>query len=582
MSLDYIISIDDEQNDKFIPKDWENLSIEATYDNNAVQPNISTNEIEFVQEGAQKINKWVADGNIFEGPSFKWSLNDGTTYEAFSGFIDLVEKYVNRGDSVTTRISSNNGLDALDLRSQAITYGYLESEGKITQADYIAVPYVVNTLDDSTQIALLAFTTFITAKILIDEVLKLQNKINDVIEKSALLPIGPVVGPASALAFAILQSVYVFALATALITYMKQLKEAIFSDVRYHKGIKLKRLLEVGAEEVDLTLSSSIFDRFTEQIVFLPAKTEKGQANANGTQLGISTSGYYGYTFHEILRVVLDMFKAKIAIKGDVLHIEPLQAESSVDIAPFWTRNASYTLPDIYTDEVQNNAAELKPNYLLNFTTDSQDGNTIDDFTGTNYLRLTNLNTIKNKKNVNLKGLEELVFPFALASRKDELTLVESLLNQILKTVDKAIRTITLGLVKPNLSSSINNRIGMMKLTQDITSVPKILLLNSNNKIPLNHRLILSAKALYNNFHKITSWVEGDGIGQYEIYEDITIPFGFGDFLKLVENSYFYTINGELGKIDKINWTIDQQQAVVSYRVQKRYTTNLTETFIEA
>jgi hypothetical protein len=68
---------------------------------------------------------------------------------------------------------------------------------------------------------------------------------------------------------------------------------------------------------------------------------------------------------------------------------------------------------------------------------------------------------------------------------------------------------------------------------------------------------------------------------QWIIHEGVKIPFGFADFLTLIDNSYFYNINGNTAQVTKIQWNVSHDYAIVDYRVQQVYTTNLEETFIE-
>ena len=59
------------------------------------------------------------------------------------------------------------------------------------------------------------------------------------------------------------------------------------------------------------------------------------------------------------------------------------------------------------------------------------------------------------------------------------------------------------------------------------------------------------------------------------------IPFGFTDFLSLIDNSYFYDIDGNTSQVTKIQWNVSNDYAIVDFKVQKLFTKNLQETFIE-
>jgi len=64
--------------------------------------------------------------------------------------------------------------------------------------------------------------------------------------------------------------------------------------------------------------------------------------------------------------------------------------------------------------------------------------------------------------------------------------------------------------------------------------------------------------------------------GKY-VYEDVRIPFGLQDFVTVLNNAYFTTENGQIGKFISLDWTIDKDEAIVSYWVYNSWLTNIEE-----
>jgi len=262
---------------------------------------------------------------------------------------------------------------------------------------------------------------------------------------------------------------------------------------------------------------------------------------------------------------------AKILIKNNIVYLESLTNKA------FWEKQSSYVMPEIEVLTKSYNTDELNPNYIIKYNYDISDMNTIDNFIGNNYERICKPIAINDVKHLKFGGLKEISLNVCRATRKDETSDFEDLLSGLAKIVDKVIKFFG---GSSKYLQAFQDRIGSMNVSQHFGWSAKVLLLESG-KIPMNNEVVLSAKYLYDNFHKINSFVENNYGGQYEIYEDITIPFCFHDFLKTIENSYFTDAYGNKGKFDKITWNFTQQYAKVSYRIQKPYTKNLTEIFIE-
>ena len=165
-----------------------------------------------------------------------------------------------------------------------------------------------------------------------------------------------------------------------------------------------------------------------------------------------------------------------------------------------------------------------------------------------------------------------------LATRKDSTNTVEDILSGLATVVDSVC-----GLLGGSSSfiSGFTDRIGCLNVSEHFGWSPKVLLMTSDKKVSPFNRTYISAKFLYNTYHFKNSFVANNFGGQYEVYKDITIPFCLHDFLQTIECGYFTTVNGEQGEFDEFIWNFTQLYARASYRIQKKYTGNLKEIFIE-
>lgn len=578
---EYEFSINGVPDREYQPKDLQDLNIIATFDNSSIQPNITTTEIELLSKARKDILNYIAGGltgstsGIFEGLPYEIKLKRGTaTYNALKCLIDFTDDFKINDTSINCKLLSNDGLNDITNKAQALTFGYLEDQKKITQSDYVAVPYVINYIPDYIQLALLSISVYMLTKELKETMPKLAEHTQAVITAATpsvgfpSINIGNVIIQALKLALLI---AWIGLMIAAIAKMINQIINSLYSDVRYHKGMRIKRMIDICCEHLNLTLSSTLFSGVFKDLLFLPAKTEKGQAGKIGKQKGIPTSASYGYTFYEILQLVMKLFNAKLLVKDNILYIESLQNTA------FWERNSTYILPDIEKLTYQYNTNELQGTLLLRFDTDISDLNTIDNFSGTNYERLTIPISRANQENVLIKNLQEISFLVARGTRKDDLTLIEETLKTMLAIAD--ILTVNAFHFSSKFKQS---RVGALNLTSDNFSTAKLILIDSADKVSNNNDTYIRAKYFYDNYYKITSFVENNfNNNQYKVYKDITIPFGFTDFLAVIMNSYCKTKQGETAKIDKLVWNFTEDFAVIDYRIKEVYTKNLREIFIE-
>ena len=568
------------------PIEWEDIEIVAEYENDSIQPSLAIEEFTFPLEARQSINKWIADGlssgvGIFEGMPFQLTLfNNQPIQENFKAFIDFTNGYrdLPEDGKVDVGIISDFSLDNFFEQIEGTTFGYLASINKVTFADYIGVDYVVEKKFNLIELLIASVVLYIMIKELVENVTRLIDQLNKNTSASLPLPTVPVPTVDTnqiiyAVLSTIIQIIYIGIMLAAVINLGKALLDTLLPPKRQHKAIKLKRALEIICDYFGYGFNTSIPE--LENVVYLPSnpnldeKTLGGLiAKTNGTPVGIPYVGDYGYRCDEMFNLAKDLFNAKIAIINNTVEFR-----SKNDV--FWQQQSTWSLPDILLDTKQYNTDEIKPERLLTFVTDLNDEWTIDNYKGTAYEIRTNPKTVIRQKAVLLKGFDEVNFNVALGNRKDELNALEKFLSQVAGFVDKTTSVLGGG---TNLKSLVTSKLGVLKVTNNWHSIPKVLYLN-DGKLPINHRDLWNSKILYDEYYIEKSFVRNNFYGQKTVYKGISIPFGFEDYKQLTTNSYFL-FKGKQAKIIKFAWTIGKDRATIDFWVREPYTFNLEETYI--
>lgn len=126
-----------------------------------------------------------------------------------------------------------------------------------------------------------------------------------------------------------------------------------------------------------------------------------------------------------------------------------------------------------------------------------------------------------------------------------------------------------------------------MKIENHFFSTAKIVYLESDNRIPENFYTIIGAKALNENYHSYKSFVQGvrnpsvlTDTNAKDVYSEVTIPMGITAFNQLINNSYFTTNSGQIGKFTSIKWIPDQDKAVCDFYIQSNWAVNIQETTV--
>lgn len=564
-----------------------NLSAQWGTGDGQDESEISTSSIEFVLDDAKKLIEHVNGGlsggvGIFEGVPYKIGL-DGTNI--FDGYIDLSDdaEFV-ENERVIANIVKQGGVDWLNDVADGISFGALRDLGFINDSDYVNVPYVLNFRPEAFIVGQLSIAVYLLQKELIQSIKDTADRTADVIEAStpSVSAVGPVYNVGKIITTSLLltaQIAYSTAIVVALVRTITDLVNQFFPPVRRYRAMTIKRMFETGLSYFGLNFRSSIFDSGDwSKVVYLPNKSERGGLSGSTDSFGHPNQKSAVYNFGDFIRVMIEFFNADFRIVDETFVFERRD---------YWDSLSTYVLPNVETNqsarlsELQYNTSEFVKNYFISFQTDVQDQNTLENFLGTNYQIISEPIVVNNSKMVAGKGLAQIRPPFALGTRKNELTVYEKSLRALCKLTDTVVNLLG---GRSKLSALVSDRVGMLQLSDDTIGVDKVLFMSGENMETIQP----TAKQLWDDFHLIESFAEIEDPStstvvhnQYIIKQAEKVDFCLDDWNKLLNNNKFSTEDGKEGEIISIDWNFQNGFANIQYKIKQLYTKNLKLVFNE-
>ncbi|HEY1044948.1 MAG TPA: hypothetical protein VGF79_00820 [Bacteroidia bacterium] len=578
------------------PTNWMNIDIIAAYED-SIQPQIEIDSFRFVNETALLIKRWInydqsrSNGpSIFDGIPFTMQIYSDQLqkYINYDGILDTTEiEFINETE-LTIKIKPYDGLEYIDQMLQSITYGLLAQKKFITENDYIEVPVIIRKKFDGLETTLVSVSLFLIYDTTHNWIK--ENKESIVKTFKALTFSTPTQKPADlyeAIAFAIQLIAYTAILLITVTNLLKSLVKNLLPIPVKYKGMTLRTMLTKAFAYFDIDFQSEI--RELDWYVYLPSKTDN-KIRKNRQDEGIPNTDDFGYQCIEALNTAIDLFRAKS--KMTVINNRRtfiLIPEKSERLQ----KNSGYQLPNellgangLLMEKFRFNTDEFRGNFILSFQYDPADEYTMPNEKdsdskqyekGVFYEVATELaNPIENKNRLT-KGLEDVRIKLALGARRNKLSAMEYAAKTLLMGIDSFIKI----LGGKTFNEKIDENKGKLVISQNSFNVPKLVVIR-DGIIPKNHRDLLSAKYLYNNYHYVRSFKEAPEFSQKKIYEGVRIPFSFEDYLKTYNNSFFEH-NGTVMKFRHIKWNLSSDTAVATIEEPFTYVNqeSLKETPVE-
>lgn len=560
------------------PTNWRGDRIAVNFGSD-LQPTIETQTNTWVNDSARIIFRASDSGlngglGMFIGIPHEIEVSKGQTlFKAFDGYVDLTDEY-QKINSVTLQAKSKgfSGPLTLEQRADGVTFGYLESIGFITDADFITVEKVIEKENNFIEIAITSIVIYLMLK----ETAESIQRINDRTATFTGILTTPPGGQIGAAIYAGLALLVEIAYTAVMILYITDLAlslvESFISPIIKDKSMTWRKMLEKGLEFLGLNLQTNLSD--LERLTFFPSNpfAEDGSITSifkpRRNSSGIPQNSDFGYNFGEFLEIVKRYFKAKTWVQGETVFLYN-------EFDPFWERQSTYVLPDVLVENERRNTEEFVQSTVINFNTDTSDEWTTVNYKGTVFETIVTPRNRPNDRRLELhKGFEQISIPYALGSRKDELNTIERALFELLSLMDDILEVFG---VSQNLKNLIGRRVGMLKVWTTSHTVAKVLYVE-NGKLPSNHRNLLSAKAIWNNSYRESSFIRR---GQRKIYSGVVTKFDVDDFNSLIEFGYFSLSDGTRVRAIQGEWVIDSNQIELEYELEEKYDDNFKEEFYE-
>lgn len=677
------------------PDNWQALMLELSFENNS--PDAVLNETKLVWKGpnATILQTWVSDGlsggvGIFEGIPLVIKICD-TQEVVFDGIIDLTDSETKfTCDIIQCRIRDRR-MDMVSQLIDSISFAYLATPtvsggaGVINPApiqnggDYVVIPYQLNGIPDYIQLVSLCLVIFTVVDKFNEVVNILTGLVNGTIAAAGLAGLGGALLGIIEIVFYVL---YMIALVVIIYELLKAAFQCIVSPVFSKFGMYAKTLFEKACQYFNLGFSSTIFQNAPyDRLVIMPQKSawanndsfvvtlfqqfvgsinkrieyddyynwqHNGSSSGNARDFG--AYGYYDGTCGDFIRAMEEVFNAKAKIIMDsngqpVLHFE--RWDFQYDLATYTIPNISDQVPFNSNGLFNNlggsqsafgtNAHELAANYMVRYSVDESDENTLGVYEGTSCYCTTRpiLVNTSNIQNVLLKNLVERNIGFAHAHRKDRQTFAEIMLGPVWAI---AASIFNVGAAVVNLVISVYNflaglfnftplstiqympmnppfaAIGHMLMTNHITSVPKMFIATTSDGtgqsyqnyfdfqghsftgvlIDPNNRDYIGARALMKNFHFSSlpltvvpptpynlPYQPGQPyFNQWLTLRDQRVPLCCDDYALIKNNNIVSTWDGKKARMISAKWNPHKGIGNLNYDINWQYTTNLKTSFV--
>ena len=626
---------------------WQDITIQADYINQAggVYPTPAVNipSMEFTGNAAMMINDWIAsgtaggNGGIFQGIPIEL-ISCGIP--VFQGYLNLAASDVEiQCDIVKVPMVNLFLADDINSKIDSFRFEFLAdpSMNIITTADFVPVPYLNQKKNNPVEVILTMITIYAVSKELYEAICNLTNAVGQVIASATTTGASQGISSANLIAdiaYVVLILAYVISILAALITLVTKLLDTFFPKIKFKYGMFTRDLMSKGAEYLGMKFASTIFTNPSSPYyneITMPAKHAYGTgstsivpfvAQIDEIYSSDKSYGYFDGTFGDLLRLNMDKFNAAIRVE-DINGVKTLRFERR----DYWQDQIAISIPDIRernADPHGTNASEIYANYYLTYTADYTDENTIDEFDGTSGSMHLTINNLTDQKYNLLKNNKEIRLPIAKGCRKEQLTDLEEILKVLINIVEGLVNTIralvhvielgingiisvlnffganipTIPVIQPVNFTIIENRIGVLILSQNYFEVPKTFIVDPKNdyKVSVESKLLEAPMTLMNNVLQVGSvnnagWPEGfhsiefgqneyGGFNQYYIYRQKTIPLCCEDFVSLLNKNIIQTYDGKIAEIMNLNWNQYNQTATIDYRIKTQFASNLTPKYI--
>lgn len=514
--------------------------------------------------------------------------------------------------------------------------------GKISRADFVNIPYILSDIPDYKEAAIISLSSFVVISELLDQLQStveqpvgaLFANPGDII--TFIIRIISIILLVLSIVNLLIQLIQVLVQFTKFHAGMYLF--TLCQRGAEYLGLEFKSDSILEADDWrNVALLPEKYEQFDNDISGQDDRVEQINRAILGylTASDVDGMGYYKGTYGQLLRDLKDMFNAKIIFEGDVVRLEKLDYVNAESV---------YQLPDIDRKDIpyRFNAEDFISNYGISFAPDGEDKQSLNNWNGSKVIITSRPNLINNKSNVIARNERKINIPFARGKRNTKVSFIESMVREYVDNVKDILNTksqlldaasdgisnlikkqkkflkaiklvststasvpvlppvppVNLSQIAADLEDYIFRKSDSLIMESDFLTTPKLVMMEADFvaykdeavvKLSNRNDEVLNAQNIYNNFHSLNSFVgERDAAGnltskhnQYKEYTLNDIPFCIDDYKKVKGNNIILDADGiTKGEIVSLQWNPFRQTANITFKVNERYTDNLTETII--
>ena len=539
-------------NTEITPRNIFDIGIVCDFSARIDQNKLSTDTLVLPNEGKKLILDHLQNVGLFEGLPYDIQFG-GSNF--LTCYVDFTDNFQVKDKEIEVNIKKRLAHDNFFDNAEGLTFDYLNTQISLIQRK---VGYQVLPADATAQALMCSISLFSIGITIAQQIKEITETAKEFIAIIGYLPFASQGKAIEAGLKLILQIIFCAVLIFEAIKLIERMVELVLPRVRYFNVCTVLELLQKGCQQLGYTFKSTILEGTYKDLVLLPIPQNKAkdkwydvfQNDLNQSfQNGFPSAGDTTPTLGTLISAVETMFNGKTRVINGVVQLErwDFWLDSSIS-----TINSSLVLQSEAQNSYSYDFSRLFKRYLIQYSTDYSDLNTIDRFEfGNAEYSLERTNIVNQDLNL-IKGLTDINIPFSTTTSKQKFTWLEKIFTDVFSLIDSFTGT--------NFSGQMS-KIGYIQLSQQYFSNTKIFIHDGSQKMNLNSDDLINPTYLWNNYHSIND----PSRFQWIIKENVKIPMNSDNFLELLNNNYAI-IDGVQCEITRLEYFDAKGFAIVSYK----------------